>query len=135
MPLKIELKAHESVIVGEALIINDNERIRFYIEGNVPILREKFILREKDANTPARRVYFVVQQMYLSRDKQELQKLFVEYIRDLKNTAPSLHPYIARVVEAMIVNNYYEAIKESAKLVEQEDFLFGTALRGELKAK
>ena len=131
MPLKIELKAHESVIVGEALITNDSERIRFYIDGNVPILREKFILREKDANTPARRVYFVVQQMYLSHEKQELQKLFVEYIRDLKEAAPSLHPYIAKVAEAMLLSNYYEAIKEAAKLVEQEDAIFGKALRGE----
>ena len=47
MPLKIELKPHESIIIGEALITNDGERTRFYIEGNVPILREKFILREK----------------------------------------------------------------------------------------
>ena len=46
MPLKIELKPHESIIIGESLITNDNERTRFYIEGNVPILREKFILRE-----------------------------------------------------------------------------------------
>ena len=58
MPLKIELKPHESIIIGESLITNDNERTRFYIEGNVPILREKFILRESEANTPSKRVYF-----------------------------------------------------------------------------
>ena len=40
MPLKIELKPHESIIIGESLITNDGERTRFYIEGNVPILRE-----------------------------------------------------------------------------------------------
>ena len=64
MPLKIELKPHESIIIGEALITNDNERTRFYIEGNVPILREKFILREKDADTPSKRVYFIVQRRH-----------------------------------------------------------------------
>ena len=26
MPLKIELKPHESIIIGESLITNDNER-------------------------------------------------------------------------------------------------------------
>ena len=67
MPLKIELKPHESIIIGEALITNDNDRIRFYIDGNVPILREKFILREREANTPAKRVYFIAQQMYLTK--------------------------------------------------------------------
>lgn len=131
MPLKIELKPHESIIIGDALITNDNDRIRFYIDGNVPILREKFILREKDANTPAKRVYFIVQQMYLSKGSKQLQELFVEYIRDLKAAAPSLHPFIAPVAEAMIVGDYYAAIKDAAKLVEQEDKVFGAALKGE----
>lgn len=131
MPLKIELKPHESIIIGDALITNDNDRIRFYIDGDVPILREKFILREKDANTPARRVYFIVQQMYLSKGSKELQKLFIEYIRDLQEAAPSLRPFVAPVAEAMIVSDYYTAIKEASKLVEQEDKLFGEALKGE----
>ncbi len=131
MPLKIELKPRESIIIGDALITNDNDRIRFYIDGNVPILREKFILREKDANTPAKRVYFIVQQMYLSKGSKQLQELFVEYIRDLKSAAPSLHPFIAPVAEAMIVGDYYAAIKDAAKLVEQEDKVFGAALKGE----
>ena len=131
MPLKIELKPNESIIIGDALITNDNDRIRFYIDGNVPILREKFILREKDASTPARRVYFIVQQMYLSKGSKELQKLFIEYIRDLQEAAPSLRPFVAPVAEAMIVSDYYTAIKEASKLVEQEDKLFGEALKGE----
>ena len=74
MPLKIELRPHESIIVGEALITNENSRTRFYIDGDVPILREKFILREKEANTPAKRVYFIVQQMYLTHGNKELQQ-------------------------------------------------------------
>lgn len=131
MPLKIELKPHESIIIGEALITNDNDRIRFYIDGNVPILREKFILREKEANTPARRVYFIVQQMYLSKGSEKLQKLFIEYVKDLQEAAPSLRPYVAPVAEAMIVSDYYAAIKEAAKLIEQEEKIFGAALKGE----
>ena len=130
MPLKIELKPHESIIIGEALITNDNDRIRFYIDGNVPILREKFILREKDANAPAKRVYFIVQQMYLSKGSKELQKLFVEYIKDLQEAAPSLRPFVASVAEAMITSDYYAAIKEASNLVEQEDKIFGAALKG-----
>ncbi|MBQ8661408.1 MAG: flagellar biosynthesis repressor FlbT [Alphaproteobacteria bacterium] len=129
MPLKIELKPHESIIIGESLITNDGERTRFYIEGNVPILREKFILREKDANTPSRRVYFIVQQMYLSGGTPELQKLYLEYVRDLQNAAHSLIPYIAPVNECIINQDYYGAIKAGAKLLEKEDELFGETLK------
>ena len=119
MPLKIELKPHESIIIGESLITNDNERTRFYIEGNVPILREKFILRESEANTPSKRVYFIVQQMYLAKDASQLQKMYLEYVRDLQNAAPSLIPFIAVV---------YASIKSADKLVKKEAELFGEAL-------
>lgn len=129
MPLKIELKPHESIIIGESLITNDGERTRFYIEGNVPILREKFILREKEANTPCKRVYFVVQQMYLSRGDDKLQYMYLEYVRDLQKAAPSLIPYIAPVTENIINSDYYSAIKNADKLLKKEEELFGETLK------
>ena len=130
MPLKIELKPHESIIVGNALITNENARTRFYIDGDVPILREKFILREKEATTPAKRVYFIVQQMYLTGGNKDLQQLFLEYMRDLQTASPSLRPFVAPVGEAVIVGDFYGAIKHAAKLVEQEEIYFGDALSG-----
>lgn len=129
MPLKIELKPHESIIIGESLITNDGERTRFCIEGNVPILREKFILREKEANTPCKRVYFVVQQMYLSRGDDKLQDMYLEYVRDLQKAAPSLIPYIAPVTENIINSDYYSAIKNADKLLKKEEELFGETLK------
>lgn len=129
MPLKIELKPHESIIIGESLITNDGERTRFYIEGNVPVLREKFILREKEANTPCKRVYFVVQQMYLSRGDDKLQDMYLEYVRDLQKAAPSLIPYIAPVTENIINSDYYSAIKNADKLLKKEEELFGETLK------
>lgn len=125
MPLKIELKPHESIIIGESLITNDGERTRFYIEGNVPILREKFILREKEANTPCKRVYFVVQQMYLAKDPTPLQPIYLEYVRDLQSATPSLIPYIAPINENIINNDYYSAIKNADRLVKKEEEFFG----------
>lgn len=133
MPLKIELKPHESIIIGASLITNDGERTRFYIDGNVPILREKFIMRENEANTPSKRVYFVVQQMYLDKENKELQKLYVEYVRDLQNAAPSLIPFIMPINENILNAEYYSAIKNANKLVEKETELFGETLNGSLK--
>ena len=128
MPLKIELKPHECIIIGEALITNDNERTRFYIDGNVPILREKFILREKDANTPSKRVYFIVQQMYLSKDVAELQKMYIDFVRDLQKAAPSLIPFTAAITDNILRGEFYNAIKCASKLVQKEEELFGAAL-------
>ncbi len=132
MPLKIELKPHESIIIGESLITNDGERTRFYIEGNVPILREKFILREKEANTPCKRIYFIVQQMYLSKGDSSLHKVYLEYVRDLQKAAPSLIPYVAAVTENIINSDYYAAIKSADALRRKEDEFFGETLRESL---
>ena len=125
MPLKIELKPHESIIVGDALITNDNERTRFYIEGAVPILREKFILREDQANTPSKRVYFIVQQMYLTKDVSKLNDFYIEYVRDLQKAAPSLKPLIDPISESVLRGDFYGAIKNAAALVKKEDEVFG----------
>lgn len=125
MPLKIELKPRESIIIGDALITNDEERTRFYIEGNVPILREKFILRENEANTPSKRVYFIVQQMYLAKDASKLNNLYIEYVRDLQKAAPSLKPLIDPVSESILKGDFYGAIKNAANLVKKEEEVFG----------
>lgn len=128
MPLKIELKPRESIIIGDALITNDDERTRFYIEGNVPILREKFILRESEANTPSKRVYFIVQQMYLAKDSAKLNKFYIDYVRDLQAAAPSLKPLIDPISESILRNDFYGAIKNAAALVKREDEVFGELL-------
>ncbi len=129
MPLKIELKPNESIIIGDALITNADTRIRFYIDGDVPILREKFILRAKDANTPSKRIYFVVQQMYLSKTyNKELEDLYFEYIKDLQEAAPSLGHFLEDITKQVSEKKYYDALKTAEKLVRKEKESFGAFL-------
>ena len=50
------------MIVGGAVITNGNIRnTDLIIENNVPILRQKDILSEKDATSPCSRIYFLIQ--------------------------------------------------------------------------
>ena len=85
-------------------------------------------MRESEANTPSKRVYFIVQQMYLAKDASQLQKMYLEYVRDLQNAAPSLIPFIAVVSDCVLNNDFYAAIKSADKLVKKEAELFGEAL-------
>ncbi len=128
MPLKIELKPRESIIVGDALITNDTERTRFYIDGNVPILREKFIMKQEEATTPSKRLYFVVLQMYLKKDSKQLQDIFLEYVRDLQSASPCLIPFVNEVTKSILANDYYLAIKNAGKVVDKEKEFFGGSL-------
>ena len=57
MALKVELKPNERIIIGNAVIRNGEQRTRFFIEGEAPILREKDILTPRTADSPAKRIY------------------------------------------------------------------------------
>jgi len=65
MPLRIELKPFERIVIGESVIVNSGTRTCFLIEGEAPVLREKETVTAETANTPAKRLYLCVQMMYL----------------------------------------------------------------------
>ena len=44
MPLRVELKPFERIVIGESVITNSDTRTTFLIDGDAPILREKDIL-------------------------------------------------------------------------------------------
>ncbi len=73
MALKITLKPHERLIIGGAVVANGDSKCSLIVENNVPVLREKDILREKDAVTPCRRIYFMIQLLYVD-DKDVVEK-------------------------------------------------------------
>ncbi len=77
MALKIELKPGERIIIGECVVTNHGQRTHLLIEGAVPILREKDIVTQSGANTPAKRIYFAVQLMYTSKKPQNHYEFYL----------------------------------------------------------
>jgi len=53
MPLRVELKPFERIIIGETVIINSGTRTSFLIDGEAPILREKDTVTAETANVKA----------------------------------------------------------------------------------
>ncbi|MBM3526946.1 MAG: flagellar biosynthesis repressor FlbT [Alphaproteobacteria bacterium] len=130
MPLKVELKPNERIIIGESLLINGDQRTRFTIKGTAPILREKDILLPEQADTPARRVYLAVQLMYTSRDPGEHHDVYFSLVRDIVQAAPSMWPYIEAINNQILTGNLYKALKEGRKLIGYESELINDAKRG-----
>lgn len=129
MPLKIELKPGERLIVGNALITNDKERVKLFIEGNVPILREKYVLTEKDADTPCKKVYYVLQEMYLAKDPKVLHPEYFARLKEIMQAAPSLMPLIDTVNNDIMGGDYYAALKDMIPLIEKEAELLKLAVQ------
>jgi flagellar protein FlbT len=130
MPLKVELKPNERIIVGDCLLINGEQRARFTIKGSAPILREKDIMIPDQADTPAKRIYLMVQLMYTSHDPGKHHELYFSLVRDIVQAAPSTWPLIEAINNQILTGNLYKALKESRKLIEYERELMQYAKRG-----
>jgi len=128
MPLKLTLKPHERVILGGAVVTNGASSCHLLIENNVPILRQSDIFSESQANTPCRRIYFVIQLIYIDQAQSaELQPVFWELARAVLEAAPSMKNLISRISQFIIENKMYQALKTARKLIQYEEELIKNA--------
>src|SRR5262249_22337092 len=94
MPLKLELKPGERIILGK-YVISTSERTRLtFFNDDVTILREKDVMKPEQADTPAKRIYLAVQLMYVSNDPSAEHEIYFALVRDILQAAPSTRPYI-----------------------------------------
>ena len=127
MALIIDLKPSERIIIGNALITNDSSRARLHIEGEAPILREKDIMREEEANTLCKKIYFMVQLMYLSHDPSKIHPTYFTLVHDIQSAAPSCSTFFMVINDNIINGQYYKALKEAKNLIEHEKELLANA--------
>lgn len=128
MSLKITLKTNERLIVGGAVVRNGGKGTVLFIENTVPILREKDILGEKDANTPCRRVYFSIQLMYIDEaNVPQYRKAYAELASQVLQAAPSTAQFIEQMNERVEAGNYYQALKTARNLIDYEEELLKNA--------
>ena len=129
MPLKVELKANERLIVGSSLITNGSQRTKLFIEGNEPILRQKDILSPDTANSPAKHVYLSVQLIYLQGDKdtRDLHDKYTEFATDFAKAAPSAQPILDDINNEILTGNLYKALRAAKRLITYEQELFTNA--------
>ena len=127
MPLRVELKPFERIIIGESVLINSGTRTSFLIDGDTPILREKDILTAETANSPARRIYFAVQLMYLDNDISKLRGEYFELVNDIVTAAPSCIPIVDEINNDILTGSLYKALKAARRLIQYEQELLGNA--------
>jgi flagellar protein FlbT len=121
MPLRVELKPFERIIIGQSVITNSDNRTSFLIDGDAPILREKDILTAETANTPVKRIYLCVQMMYLENDIPAYQELYLGFIKELIEAVPSFRETIEEVSKLILSGALYKALKELRPLIKREE--------------
>ncbi len=131
MSLKVELKAHERLIVGNSIITNSDQRTRLFIEGKAPVLREKDILTPATADTPAKRIYFAVQLMYLDDDVEKLRRDYFALVTDLVRAAPSTIKLVDEINNEILTGQLYKALRIAKRLIQYEGELLSNAQSGD----
>jgi flagellar protein FlbT len=127
MALKIALKPGERMLIGGAVVKNGSRQTtELIVENNAPVLREKDILNEKEANTPCSRIYFAIQLMYIDTENLATHhESYWKLVRPLLKAAPRLTGLIDQVNEHILNGKYYQALKLAAELIAYEKEITG----------
>jgi len=127
MSLKVELKPHERIIIGNCVVTNSDQRTRLFIDGKAPVLREKDILTPESANSPAKRIYLAVQLMYLEDNIDTLRGEYFALVNDIVTAAPSCISIVDEINNDILTGSLYKALKAAKKLVQYERELLSNA--------
>ena len=124
MPLKLTLKPEEKVVINGAVLANGPSKTTLSIENSAIILRQKDIMQESDASTPARRIYFCIQMAYLDLDNTDL---YLEKTKQLVREFVAAVPTgaVKKIIEPMgteLANGrYFQALKRCRELIAFEE--------------
>jgi len=121
MPLRMNLKPGERLILGGAVIRNGDVRSEFLIENEVPVLREADVLSPKTVRTACEWVYLALQLAYVDPKGSEAHRNLLEVLLDhVRQAAPILAPELDEVSELATAGRLYPALKSAKRLIKRE---------------
>lgn len=125
MPLKLSLKPGERFVLNGAVVENGDRRATLVLQNKASVLREKDIMQEDEANSPARRIYFPVMMMYLEQGKggdgvyDEFVMRMTEFMNAISN--PEILQQCVSTSRDVMAGEYYKALMRCRKLITYED--------------
>lgn len=130
MPLKLSLRPGEKFVVNGAVVQNGDRRAALVLQNKASVLREKDIMQQEHADTPAKRIYFPVMLMYL--DEQGKDQAYTEFAARLAEFMgavrdPSILSECIGVSKEVMAGEYYRALMRCRKLISYEAERLGIA--------
>jgi len=117
----LTLRPGEKLFLNGAVLVNGESRSELTLLNEVSILREKDIMVEGAADTPCKRIYFLLQLMYIDPSSREtyLNNLNVA-TAEIASAARSTLPLLNRIGEFVVLGDYYQAMKSAKMLISYE---------------
>lgn len=122
MPLKVQLRKGQKIIINGAVIENiASHNVSLLVMNDAAILRDSDVLTAEEAVTPAARVYFSLQCAYLfPHERQRHLRDFEEFAAAYLEAASSAWDLIHDLRESIVAGEFYHALKKAQKLIEHE---------------
>jgi len=126
VPLALDLKHGDKIIVNGAVIENSGHNTQILVHNDAAILRGKEIMIESWASTPASRAYFALQCAYIFPNvRQNYLDAFDALLVDYVKAAPSARAIGHEIVDKLANGSLYSALKATRKLVAHEKKIMG----------
>ena len=121
MPLIIDLKPGEKLIINGAVIENIGANTKLRVLNDCTLMRQKEILSDADAVTPASRVYYALQCAYIFPEhKEKYLEAFNECLMGYLEACPSAKDIGVKIAAALTDGQYYKALKAAKNLLDHE---------------
>ena len=122
MALVLNVKKGQQVIINGAVIENvSGKTISLSIKNEAAILRSTDILTPESAVTPAGRIYYALQCVYLFPDRRdEYLRHFKDLVGSYVQAAPSSVPIAEAILASVSEDQYYVALKKAQELIDHE---------------
>lgn len=121
MALKISLKPDEKIFIGGAVVQNGDSHVELNIMNDVPLLREKDILTEQEADSVCKRIYLCVQLMYMDQSHLNIyQQNYRKLVDEVMEAAPSAAVFLGEINNHLACGRYYQALKSARGLMDYE---------------
>jgi flagellar protein FlbT len=133
MSLKIDLKAGEKFIVNGAVMVAGKSGASLILQNQATFLRAKDIMQEHEANTPGKRIYFVIMLMYIDPEAHDdYYSKFAGLIDDyLANTSlAEVRRALMGILQQVNMKRFYQALKLCKSLIQFESKLLEVADAG-----
>jgi flagellar biosynthesis repressor protein FlbT len=121
MPLSIHLKPRERLVLNGVVIENSGTSAKILIHNNAALLREKDMITEACASTPARRLYYALQCRYLYPETAGVDAaIIVQRLDELAAALPGASALVADIRREVASGDLYRALKAARQLIRGE---------------
>jgi flagellar protein FlbT len=122
MPLKFVLRPNEKVIINGAVIGAGDRPGSFFLYNTANFLRGREVLKEEQIDCIEKKLYFVIQLVYIFPEDATLNlQRFASILDETRQARPDAAKTLDEIGRLVEARNYYRALKLCRKMFKSGD--------------